>query len=162
MIFDRKFERFFREIFCIWQLLPDDVFIWAFRERTVKLAYTPEEWLIQANYDLETAEFMLSGGRNIYAVFMSHLAVEKALKAIYHKKFCEIPPKTHSLMYFLNKNELRPPVDIGEFIVELDHVSVATRYPEELSAMSSLYTKELTKEILAKTKESLKWVKMMF
>jgi HEPN domain-containing protein len=126
------------------------------------LAQTPEEWLKQSDYDLETAEFMLSGGRNIYAVFMAHLAIEKALKAIYHKKFSEIPPKTHSLMYFLNKNELHPPVDIGEFIAELDHASVATRYPEELSAMSALYTPVLTKEILAKTKEGLKWAKTMF
>ena len=84
------------------------------------------------------------------------------MKAIYHKKFLEIPPKTHSLMYLLNRNELRPPVEIGEFIVELDQVSVATRYPEELAAMSSLYTTELTKEILAKTKEVLKWAKTMF
>ena len=73
---------------------------------------------------------MFSAGRNIYAVFMSHLAIEKALKAIYHQKFAEIPPKTHSLMYLLNKIELRPPIEIGEFIADLDHAGVATRYPE--------------------------------
>jgi HEPN domain-containing protein len=126
------------------------------------LAQTPDEWLKQADYDLETAAFMLSGGRNIYAVFMAHLAVEKALKAVYCRKFSEIPPKTHSLMYLLSKNGLQPPVSIGEFIVELDHASVATRYPEELSTMSALYTSALTEEIFVKTKEALKWVKMMF
>lgn len=126
------------------------------------MAHTPEEWLKQSDYDLETAEFMLSGGRNIYAVFMAHLAMEKALKAIYHKKFFEIPPKTHNLMHLLNKNGLPPPEDVGEFIAELDHASVATRYPEELSVMSAIYTPARTKEILAKTKEGVKWAKMMF
>ena len=111
-------------------------------DRAVNLAYTPEEWLKQSDYDLASAEAMFSAGRNIYAVFMAHLAIEKALKAIYHKKFCEMPPKTHSLMHLLNKNELRPSVEIGEFIADLDHAGVATRYPEELSAISSLYNKE--------------------
>ena len=126
------------------------------------MAYTPEEWLKQSDYDLEVAELMLSGGRNIYAVFMAHLSIEKALKAVYHKKFSEMPPKTHNLMFLLNKNELFPPENVGEFIAELDHASVATRYPEELSVMSSLYTPARTKEILVKTKESLKWAKKMF
>gem|GEM_PF-5990716 len=41
----------------------------------MKLAHTPEEWMKQSDYDLSTAEFMLSGGRNIYTVFMAHLAI---------------------------------------------------------------------------------------
>ena len=41
------------------------------------------EWMKQAAYDLETAEFMFAGARYFYAVFMCHLAVEKALKGCY-------------------------------------------------------------------------------
>lgn len=37
-----------------------------------------EEWFAQAAYDLDTAEYMLEGGRRFYAVFMAHLCVEKA------------------------------------------------------------------------------------
>ena len=44
------------------------------------MAAGPEEWFRQADYDLETAEYMLRGGRRFYAVFISHLAVEKALE----------------------------------------------------------------------------------
>jgi len=29
---------------------------------------TPNEWLQQADYDMETAEYMFSGGRAFYAV----------------------------------------------------------------------------------------------
>lgn len=46
----------------------------------------PDEWLRQAEYDMETAEFMLNGGRYFYAVFMCHLAIEKALKGLYQKR----------------------------------------------------------------------------
>ena len=46
----------------------------------------PQEWLTQAEYDFQTAEYMTAGGRHVYAVFMAHLAVEKALKGIYQKK----------------------------------------------------------------------------
>ena len=39
------------------------------------------EWLQQADYDIDTAEYMHLGGRYLHAVFMCHLAIEKALRA---------------------------------------------------------------------------------
>lgn len=42
-----------------------------------------KEWLRQADYDMETAEAMFESGRYIYAVFMCHLSLEKALKGLY-------------------------------------------------------------------------------
>jgi HEPN domain-containing protein len=43
-------------------------------------------WLKQADYDMETAEFLAKGGRHFYAVFMCHLGLEKALKGLYHSR----------------------------------------------------------------------------
>jgi len=40
------------------------------------------EWITQADYDYDTARVMRQSGRNFYAVFMYHMAVEKALKAL--------------------------------------------------------------------------------
>ena len=48
-----------------------------------------EEWFKQADYDMDTADYMHKGGRHIYAVFMCHLSVEKALKGLYTTKNCE-------------------------------------------------------------------------
>jgi len=45
---------------------------------------TTDEWIKQSDYDLDTAEFMLEGGRYFYSVFMCHLAIEKMLKGIYN------------------------------------------------------------------------------
>ena len=62
-----------------------------------------KEWLKQADYDMDTADVMYSSGRYFYAVFMCHLSIEKALKGLYYKVLGEVPPKTHNLLYLLNK-----------------------------------------------------------
>jgi len=80
----------------------------------------PEEWLNQAIYDMDTAEYMFNGGRYIYAVFMCHLSIEKALKGLYQNRLNEIPPKTHNLVYLINKTEINPPEKIGKFLVKLN------------------------------------------
>jgi HEPN domain-containing protein len=43
------------------------------------MAQTPEEWLRQADYDMDTADYMFSGGRYFYAVFMCHLTSVRVL-----------------------------------------------------------------------------------
>ena len=121
-----------------------------------------QEWLNQADYDFQTAEYMYNGKRYLYAVFMAHLAIEKSLKGIYQKKLNEIPPRTHSLIQFVNKTQLTPPEKIGEFLVRIDQASVATRYPEDLSKLQSVYTQQTVKEILSQTKDVLEWAKKMF
>jgi HEPN domain-containing protein len=72
-----------------------------------------QEWLKQSHYDMDTAEYMLEGGRRIYAVFMCHLAIEKALKGLYYENRREFPPKSHNLIYLLNQIGIRPPEDPG-------------------------------------------------
>ena len=126
------------------------------------MAHTPEEWFIQSDDDMATAEHLFSSGRYVYAVFFAHLAIEKSLKGICHKKFGEMPPKTHSLLGLLKRNELIPPPSIEEFIIDLDHAGVATRYPEELMKLRSAYPKDVVEEILTQTAEVLTWVRKMF
>ncbi|MFH1943034.1 MAG: HEPN domain-containing protein [bacterium] len=122
----------------------------------------PEEWLKQAEYDLGTAEFMFTGGRYFYSVFMAHLSIEKALKGLYQKELNEIPPKTHNLITILNSVGLKPPDEMGKFLIKINQASVVTRYPEDLSLLQKNYTKPVVKEILDKAKDSLEWIKKMF
>lgn len=126
------------------------------------MAKEPEEWLRQADYDMETAEFMVSGGRYFYAVFMCHLSVEKALKGLYQKRLKEIPPKTHNLVYFLNKIGLKPEESIGRFVVKLNEASVVTRYPEELGKLQNDFTQPIVKDILSRSREVLEWIRKQF
>lgn len=126
------------------------------------MSKNPQEWLNQADYDMETAEYIFSGKRYIYAVFMIHLAIEKALKGVFHKKRGEFPPKTHNLIYLAGECYLKPPKDIGLFLAKLNEASIVTRYPEDLSRIRGLYTETVTRDFIVKAKESLLWIKEQF
>jgi len=123
------------------------------------MAQTPEEWLRQADYDMDTADYMFAGGRYFYAVFMCHLSIEKALKALYRKALNREPPRVHNLIYLLKQISVRPPEPIGRFIVKLNEASVATRYPEEIKKLQKDFTQKIVKEILSKGRETLVWIK---
>lgn len=118
-----------------------------------------EEWFIQCDYDMQTAEYMYQGGRNMYAVFMCHLAIEKALKGLYYQKQRGLPPKSHNLIYLLNQIGIKPPGKPGKFIVKLSEASVPIRYPENLAKVQQEYSEDVVKEILAKGKEVIAWIK---
>jgi HEPN domain-containing protein len=123
----------------------------------IKNAY--KEWYFQSDYDLETAADMLNSGREVYCIFMCHLSLEKALKGLLLKSTGEFPAKSHSLVYFVEKLELKMSDNYFEFIFMLNKISVPTRYPENLRKLFSAYTKERTESILNKTKEVQLWIK---
>ena len=117
------------------------------------------EWFLQAEYDLETAEGNYKIGRYIYAIFMCHLAVEKALKAVYFKKHGQDPPRTHSLTYLIKKSEIQTPENLYSFIAMLSAVSVPTRYPDQLVEMRKVYGKGKANDFISKSREVLQWLK---
>ena len=120
------------------------------------------EWLKQAEYDMETADLMFSGGRFFYAVFMCQLALEKALKGLYQKQFQKMPEKTHNLIFFLEQLQISPPEPVGKFIVRLNEASVATRYPESLAIISKNYSQKIAADIINESREALKWIKQQY
>ena len=121
-----------------------------------------KEWLVQSDYDMDTAEYMDKGGRHIYAVFMCHLSIEKALKGLYYEKRRLIPPKSHNLIYLLNEIGFIPPLKLGKYIVKLNEVSILTRYPENLVKLQNLYTENAVREILTQGKDLIAWIKRQF
>ena len=118
-----------------------------------------KEWLRQSAYDMDTAVYMYEGDRHIYAVFMCHLAIEKALKGLYYEKRRDIPPKSHNLIYLLNEIGIKPPTEPGKFIVKINEASVPTRYPENMTMLQQVYTEMVVKDILSKGKELIEWIK---
>lgn len=121
-----------------------------------------QEGFKQADYDMETAEFMFNGGRYFYTVFMCHMAIEKAFKGMYHERLKELPPKTHNLLYLLIKIKVKPEETMGKFITKLNEASVATRYPENLEKLQKAYTKKVVRDILERSSEVLTWIKEMY
>jgi len=126
------------------------------------MASKHEEWLRQADYDMDTADAMFTSGRYFYAVFMCHLSIEKALKGLYCMVLEEVPPKTHNLVFLLGKVGVRPAPELEKFIVKLNTASVATRYPDDLAKIQAAYTEKIAKEMISKSKDALAWVKKQF
>jgi len=120
------------------------------------------EWIRQSDYDMDTAKFMFSGGRYAYAVFMCHLAVEKALKGLYQQRTGKMPPKTHNLFYILIKLKIKPEKRIAKPIAILKEANIVTRYPESLEVLKKIYTKSATSTILKQTEEVIQWIKGQF
>ena len=112
-----------------------------------------------AEYDLNTAEFMLKSGRYIYVIFMCHLSLEKMLKAITTEITQKISPKSHNLIYLLKLGNIQLPSELFNFIAKINNASIITRYPEDFSKILEAYPKSVAEEYLSKTKEIHKCLK---
>ena len=123
------------------------------------MSKSPREWLKQADYDMDTAEFMFKGGRCFYSVFMCHLSLEKTFKGLYAHKFEKDPPKIHNLLYFIEKMRLKLPDNLYDFVFTINRVSIPTRYPDDIERILKDYDKKKTKEIIKESREVLKWLK---
>lgn len=117
-----------------------------------------EEWFKQADYDLGTAEAMFRSRRYIYSIFMCHLCLEKALKGLLAKRGV-IPPKSHDLVFLLERVECDMPEQHAEFLEMLNEVSVPTRYPDELDKLLAQYPRKRTVEIMGRCREVYEWLR---
>jgi HEPN domain-containing protein len=106
-----------------------------------------------AEYDLNTAEFMLKSGRYIYVIFMCHLSLEKMLKAITTEITQKISPKSHNLIYLLKLGNIQLPLELFNFMAKINNASIVTRYPEDFLKILEAYPKSVAEEYLSNTKE---------
>ncbi len=121
----------------------------------------PQEWFKQSEYDFETAKAMLTSGRYIYAVFMCHLCIEKALKGLYARRHKKDPPKIHNLNYLCEKTNVELTEGLRNFVDKLNGLSIPTRYPDELERLLKDYKKDVTEEVFNQTGELLLCLKQM-
>lgn len=125
------------------------------REKRIKSVCN---WIASAEYDLETAKHMFNTGRYLYVIFMCHLSLEKMLKAHVELHENKFPPKIHNLKSLVDRAELEIPGEVMDIILELNKVSVVTRYPADLQKVLVSYTKEYCSRILKQTEETLRWL----
>jgi len=116
-------------------------------------------WIKSSEYDIKTAEALYKSKRFVYVIFMCHLAMEKALKAIVAFKTKKTPPKTHDLFHLVKLVSLEVPENYAPILMHLNEASVPTRYPEDIEKLSRSYNKNAAIRYLKETKELLKWLK---
>jgi HEPN domain-containing protein len=102
---------------------------------------------------------MLHAGRYIYVIFMSHLALEKALKALVTEETQQLPPRTHNLIDRAQRAQVVLSQEQQDFFGKINNTSVVVRYPDDLSAMVSQYPEAIAQDYLEQTKELILWVR---
>jgi len=122
---------------------------------------TTEHWLHLAEYDLETARAMLQSERYLYVTFMCHLTLEKALKGLIAEQQEEHPPRIHRL---LRLAELAGIINAmtdeqRHFLLRLDPLNIATRYPEDNAAVGRLLSASFCQQILSETEATFVWLR---
>lgn len=118
-----------------------------------------KNWIALAEYDLETARHMLETGRNLYVIFLCHLALEKMLKAWVTEFTQSVPFKTHDLIILVKKGEVEFSREHLEFVGKINSASIPTRYPEDLERALKVYPKSVARDYLKQTTEIIKWLK---
>ncbi|MFH2106240.1 MAG: HEPN domain-containing protein [Candidatus Micrarchaeota archaeon] len=113
-------------------------------------------WLKQAEEDLNTAEAIMKSSKFYASVFFAQQAAEKALKAVYIKKFNDLA-KVHDLVFLGRKVGLSP--EILEGCVYLNRAYIESRYPGDLKTPSEKFSKSEASKGIDIAKEVLVWVK---
>ena len=90
-----------------------------------------EYWLTTAINDFDTADYLLKGGKTLYALFYGHLHLEKICKAIWvQNNDSNIPPRTHNLVVLTEQAKIKLPEDDLEFLDLINQFQISSRYPE--------------------------------
>ncbi len=116
-------------------------------------------WLQSMEYDLKTASTLLKDRKYIYVIFMCHLAIEKALKAVLSEMFKELPPYTHNLNRLIELGNIKLPHKHQDFINKINLQSVPTRYPEDFKKLSKEFDKKIAELYLKQTRGVIRWLK---
>ena len=117
-----------------------------------------QNWLKSSAYDFKTAEAMLRTRRFVYVIFMCHLSIEKALKAVVCANFHKVPPKTHDLFHLVRICALDIPQEHQPIVMHINEASVPTRYPEDIAKLVKSYNGKVAQKYLTETKGFLKWL----
>jgi len=109
------------------------------------------EWLDKAKADLAIAKYNFEGDFYEDACFHSQQAAEKALKAVYIKKFKKLR-KIHDLN--LLAKDIRAPAEIIDIGDELNPFYIISRYPGPEEPLGE----EDAKKAIEQAKKVLEWV----
>ncbi|MBI3413635.1 MAG: HEPN domain-containing protein [Candidatus Aenigmarchaeota archaeon] len=110
-----------------------------------------EEWVKKALEDLESAKYNFKGGLWGNAAFFAQQAAEKALKALFIKRF-KFLMKIHDLVTLAKK--LKCPNYLKVLCNNLNPHYTETRYPT-----GRKHTQEMAEEAIKNSGKVIEWVK---
>jgi HEPN domain-containing protein len=117
-------------------------------------------WINSADHDLESAESLYTAGRYDWCLFISHIVIEKILKAAYvlsHDN--DTPPKIHNLLRLSELTGLKFSDEQIELLDRLNDFNIEARYPDYKFSFYRTCTYEFTTEYFKKAKDLFTWIK---
>ncbi len=114
-------------------------------------------WSQGSDLDFKAAQEIIHKTQQyVNVLFMLHLSLEKALKAVYVYKFQDHAPYTHNLIQLATKLEL----DIEDRITfsEINEFNLRCRYPDDKYEIYKKATKTSTMKYFLYTQDLRKWI----
>jgi HEPN domain-containing protein len=120
-----------------------------------------EHWIQLSDNDLKVAEDLFVLKHYLYVGFMCHQSIEKIFKGYFVKINDDSPPFTHDLLIISTKGNFSDelPEDLRQFIRILSPLNIRLRYPEYKDLIFKQMTRDITWDILNKTKNLQQWIK---
>jgi HEPN domain-containing protein len=87
-------------------------------------------WVESSDDDYQVMQSLFDNGHYAWALFLSHLVIEKLLKAC-HVKYVDVNyPRIHNLVEIAVKANLDLSMEQKGFLVELTTFNLSARYPD--------------------------------
>jgi HEPN domain-containing protein len=119
-------------------------------------------WINSADEDLITAQALFEAGRYSWCLFISHLIIEKALKAHYILgNEDNYPPKIHDLLRLCSFINLPFSEEQLLFLDIINKYNMEARYPDIKENFAQLCTQEYTYSNFTKIKDLFRWLKFL-
>ena len=117
-------------------------------------------WIASAEHDLEAAQSLLASGRYDWCLFIGHLVLEKAIKALYVRDNWNQPaPRSHDLVRLAERTNLALTMEQKLFLDEVNDFNLEVRYPDYRSDFQKRCTREFTERYFHSIKETFEWLK---
>lgn len=112
-------------------------------------------WREGALEAMDTASYLIKGGRISLGLFAAHLALEKILKAHVCRKKQNTPPRIHNLTRLAELAELTLSDDHKASLAAMNEFQLEGRYPDMLMPPPTL---DETKKYLERSKAVFEWL----
>ena len=111
-------------------------------------------WIKTSEDDLSSMESNFNSGNYDWALFIGHLSLEKALKALWVKNnLSNIPPRTHNLKKIADETNYSLTEEESILLLEINDFNLEARYPDYKFDFHSKCTKEFAEGYVKKIKE---------
>lgn len=115
-------------------------------------------WLESSDDDYQVMQSLFDNGHYAWALFLSHLVIEKLLKSYYVKRVDINYPRIHNLIEIAVKANLALSEEQKGTLVELTTFNLRARYPDYKNRFQKKATHPFAEEKIAAAKELRQWL----